>query len=371
MIAQLFLWAERLQGGDVWMLLIEITLLAAVGRLLLVVLPRASAALRSAIAVTTLAAMLAVPLVKATRVTWTVSLPRSSSAAATTIAPPVVSPIPSVRPFVTAVEKQLPPRTQRGLAALEHVQSTWRGWLWLFVAIVAAGALAHLAIGVFAVTAVARSAEPIDDPELLAALASASGLLGHDENIRALASDRVPTPALWGFNTPVLLLPRSALTWPAERLHVVVVHEMAHAMRRDVATMLFARVVRSIFWFHPLAWSLDRAARRECERACDDIVLRAGCTPADYAEHLLSIARAPHRGRPAVGGRGDLARVRIRRTRRGHSAAAPAPQQYRLAHVGSARLSHRLHHRAARGGARGRQTGDAQRHGHADEVEQQ
>src|SRR6185295_9790748 len=44
-------------------------------------------------------------------------------------------------------------------------------------------------------------------------------------------------------------------------------------------------------WFHPLAWSLDRAARSECEQACDDLVLDAGTRPSEYADHLLGIAR--------------------------------------------------------------------------------
>src|SRR5437763_4757726 len=43
--------------------------------------------------------------------------------------------------------------------------------------------------------------------------------------------------------------------------------------------------------FHPIAWSLDRAARRDCEQACDDLVLATGTRPSDYADHLLDIDR--------------------------------------------------------------------------------
>ncbi|RPJ84243.1 MAG: TonB family protein, partial [Acidobacteria bacterium] len=45
-------------------------------------------------------------------------------------------------------------------------------------------------------------------------------------------------------------------------------------------------------WFNPLLWVACRRLRDEGERACDDAVLNGGSEPAEYAAHLLEIAKS-------------------------------------------------------------------------------
>lgn len=52
-----------------------------------------------------------------------------------------------------------------------------------------------------------------------------------------------------------------------------------------------AEVVRAAFWYNPLLWIACARMRREGEQACDDAVLQAGVPAAEYASHLLEIAR--------------------------------------------------------------------------------
>jgi hypothetical protein len=66
-----------------------------------------------------------------------------------------------------------------------------------------------------------------------------------------------------------------------------------------------------VVWFQLLAWTLARAAHRECERACDDVVIGAGVRPSEYASELLAIAQAAaadplHGGALAVARPGQL-----------------------------------------------------------------
>jgi TonB family protein len=57
-------------------------------------------------------------------------------------------------------------------------------------------------------------------------------------------------------------------------------------------------VVRAIFWYNPLFWLACARLRRESEAACDNAVLEAGVPAADYADHLLQIARTSRRPSP-------------------------------------------------------------------------
>ncbi|MGI8990940.1 MAG: M56 family metallopeptidase [Bryobacteraceae bacterium] len=105
-------------------------------------------------------------------------------------------------------------------------------------------------------------------------------------------SDREIMPMVWGLRHPGVLLPASARQWTAEKLRIVLLHELAHIDRRDLWTQILSHAVTALYWFHPLAWHASRQMRRQSEMACDDLVLRAGVKPSDYATELLEVARS-------------------------------------------------------------------------------
>ncbi len=103
-----------------------------------------------------------------------------------------------------------------------------------------------------------------------------------------------PAPGLvatWGWRRPVVMLPVSASAWSAERMRVVLLHELAHARRGDWVVQLAAEALRCVWWFNPLAWALRARLRRESEQAADDVVLAHGVAPAAFAMHLVELAR--------------------------------------------------------------------------------
>jgi len=132
----------------------------------------------------------------------------------------------------------------------------------------------------------------------LAELAAASGVHGA---VLGLVSRQGLIPMAWGWRRPVVLLPKDAGSWPEGRLRAVLLHELAHIRRRDVATQLVGELARGLFWFHPLAWWSLRRLRAEQEAACDDCVLRAGTHPDDYAEDLLAVTTRLPAGPQAAG----------------------------------------------------------------------
>jgi hypothetical protein len=117
--------------------------------------------------------------------------------------------------------------------------------------------------------------------------------------VALLKTDRRRMPMTWGIFRPKLLLPDESEQWTEDRRHVVVLHELAHAKRWDYLTNLVTQFVCALYWFNPLVWFAARQMIAERERACDDIVLRHGARPADYAEQILQIAAGL---RPGYGG---------------------------------------------------------------------
>jgi hypothetical protein len=99
-------------------------------------------------------------------------------------------------------------------------------------------------------------------------------------------------PVTVGWLRPVVVLPESWSQWPAAQLDAVLTHEHEHARRRDPLFQWLALLNRALFWFHPLAWWLERRIAALAEEACDAVVLAHGHDPRDYSRYLIDMARS-------------------------------------------------------------------------------
>lgn len=99
-------------------------------------------------------------------------------------------------------------------------------------------------------------------------------------------------PVTVGWFHPAVLLPDDWRRWPERQLSAILAHEQEHVRRRDPLIQSVALLNRAVFWFHPLAWWLERELARLSEEACDAVVISLGHEPREYAEHLLSLARS-------------------------------------------------------------------------------
>ena len=135
-------------------------------------------------------------------------------------------------------------------------------------------------------------AVPVSEERILQVAAQYSRALPADRPVRLLiAEEPGAMPCTWGYWHPRILLPASAVTWPADRLHMVLAHEFAHIAHSDWLLGIFAEAARAMFWFHPLVWLAASRLRDTSERACDDAVLNSGQDAARYAEALLDLLR--------------------------------------------------------------------------------
>src|SRR5262245_16350571 len=177
-------------------------------------------------------------------------------------------------------------------------------WSAILLTVWIAGALlilARLGAGILAVWWMSHRTERVTDAPWLQQARSLAGSLGISPRIAFLRSGGAAMPMAWGILRPAVLMPSTADEWPADRLRIVLLHELAHVKRRDCLTHMLAQVACALHWFNPLAWMAARHVRTERERACDDLVLAAGTRGPDYADQLIEIARVMRSGRfPAV-----------------------------------------------------------------------
>jgi outer membrane protein len=171
-----------------------------------------------------------------------------------------------------AVSELAVERAEAGGATELMPAADWNLGAWLLSVYLAGAAvlLARLIIGTVRVSSLSRDARVVNG---------------------RLTSARIATPITFGVLRPTILLPDGWEHWPAARLAVVLDHEQAHMDRRDPLVQWLALLNRALFWFHPLAWWLERHLAKLAEEACDAAVLARGHDAADYSEHLLDFAR--------------------------------------------------------------------------------
>jgi beta-lactamase regulating signal transducer with metallopeptidase domain len=105
-----------------------------------------------------------------------------------------------------------------------------------------------------------------------------------------LVSDEVISPLATGFLHPVVILPDHLLEEIADaELDYVLLHELAHVARRDDWTNLMGRLASAFLILHPVAAWVLRRIKQEREIACDDWVVAASGSAADYAATLARV----------------------------------------------------------------------------------
>lgn len=194
-----------------------------------------------------------------------------------------------------AVVPDVPAHRQAVDAALQEIEAApavAAGWWRLLGGVWLAGAVAWFAVAFSRIAAFQRllrhaTPAPAVLCEQIAALAEQLGLK------RLPSVWLVPgklAPMIWTAATgPRLLLP--AELWdglPAEQRRTLLVHELAHLVRRDHWVRVLEMLTLGLYWWHPVVWVACRQLREAEEQCCDAwVVSTLDGSRRDYAEALV------------------------------------------------------------------------------------
>ena len=169
----------------------------------------------------------------------------------------------------------------RPQAPVQHVKAAidWSQYVWFAYIAMAALLLVRLAFHWLRASRVLSGAIRVEDPRVAVGF-----------EVRESAAVAVPATA--GLLRPIILLPATWREWDEDTLRAALVHEAAHASRRDPLLLVLAAVNASLFWFHPLARWAEARLRRLCEEAADDVCLEELGDRGRYASVLVEMAEA-------------------------------------------------------------------------------
>ena len=180
--------------------------------------------------------------------------------------------------------------------ATSSVQLTTAGWgaiLWLVGAALLIG---RILIGYGIVWCLRQQAQVQRDGPLCDALQQARRALDCYPKVEVAISPSIGSPMALGILRSLIVFPADLVEkLSADKLALILMHELAHVRRWDNLTLLLHRLVSAVLFFHPAVWLCGRMLRRQAEQACDDLVVCATGRSEAYARSLAHVAeRAAH-----------------------------------------------------------------------------
>src|SRR5688500_11125940 len=261
-------------------LLVKATVTLAVALTVTGLARRSRAAARHVLLVAAFAVLLALPAASFVMPSRGVTLPARTAALrapAVAVVPVMTSPSPTVIAAQESVDS----------LRIESTGMTASAILWTIWGAGALLCLLPVLAGTWHLRSLRRSSSVCVRGEALVRRLSAEARIRRSVAVRVHES--IPGPMTYGILRPVIMLPLDATAWSEEELCRAMIHELEHVRRADWLSQYMARIVRALYWFHPLVWIAWRRLSLEAERACDDAVLRRSEAIA-YANQLVLLA---------------------------------------------------------------------------------
>ncbi|WP_417379924.1 M56 family metallopeptidase [Gimesia sp.] len=198
---------------------------------------------------------------------------------------------------LTLVSRVVPTKEAEALHAL---RVTMRGLLFTWLA-VTGFLLIRSVIGWCRLGLILRAAEPNTNACLADAFAQAGQRFPQNRLPELVLSTHVSGPVSAGLWRPRVVFPiQLANQITPEALRDILIHEIAHSIRRDQVILLIQNLVSALFWFHLIVKVLNRQLAQAREEVCDNFVLTE-TDATSYSQTLLSLAQLIQSERPQPG----------------------------------------------------------------------
>jgi Tol biopolymer transport system component/beta-lactamase regulating signal transducer with metallopeptidase domain len=137
-----------------------------------------------------------------------------------------------------------------------------------------------------------KSERQVTDQDILELLEDCKMQMRIQTVVGVVVTDKVKSPALFGFVRPRLLLPQGLLEeLDLDELQYVFLHELAHLRRNDIYFGWVVSLLQVVHWFNPLIWFAFRRMRTDQELACDALALSTMSVeePPKYGRTLVNL----------------------------------------------------------------------------------
>ncbi len=115
---------------------------------------------------------------------------------------------------------------------------------------------------------------PLTDQKILDLLEDCKAEMRIRNILGVVTTDKVKSPALFGFIRPRLLLPAGMIeALSLKELRYVFLHELGHLRRYDIYIGWLTSLLQVLHWFNPLVWFAFYRMQSDRELACDALVL--------------------------------------------------------------------------------------------------
>ena len=185
--------------------------------------------------------------------------------------------------------------------APSSVPLTTAGWGAILWIVGAALLIGRILIGYGIVWCLRQQAQVQHDGPLCDALQQARRTLDYYPKVEVATSPSISSPMALGILRPMIVFPADLVEkLSADKLTLILMHELAHVRRWDNLTLLLQRLVSAVLFFHPAVWLCGRMLRREAEQACDDLVVYTTGRSEAYARGLAHVAERSVHSNPLI-----------------------------------------------------------------------
>jgi beta-lactamase regulating signal transducer with metallopeptidase domain/protocatechuate 3,4-dioxygenase beta subunit len=221
---------------------------------------------------------------------------------------------PSATPANVAKTAGIAAPVVRSIVPLPNISAVPSRWSWpnvigplgsslaLIWLIGFAWASCQLARGFIQLRRLIKSLKPLASSEIEMAAREAARQLGPNHAPTIRQSDLIHGPLSIGLFRPLIVVPTgSTRSLTPNQLHGMLLHEIAHIIRRDHLIGVLQRLAVTLFWWNPLVHRVSQRISTTREQICDDLATTRIESPDSYADMLVELAgRVGHLSLPAA-----------------------------------------------------------------------